>query len=54
MQTTTYFLLKFLLIMKNQYIVISVPITLKLDVTVTVIRIARLHSADMIEVGSKR
>jgi hypothetical protein len=49
-----YFLLKFLLIMKNQYIVINVPITLKPADMVATIRIARLHSGDMIEEGSKR
>jgi hypothetical protein len=49
-----YFLLKFLLIMKNQYIVISVPITLEPAEMVATIRIARLHSGDMIEDGSKR
>lgn len=40
--------------MKNQYIVIAVPITLKLEEMVATIRIALLHSGDIIEEGSKR
>lgn len=51
---TTYFRLKLLLIMKNQYIVIKVPIKLKLEDIVATIRMARLHLCDRMFDGSTR